>query len=230
MDKSKQTKAIIGAGTGLGKSILTYDDHFDAYIPIPSEGGHSDLPIENDFEFQLVEFVKKLRGISQPLSYEEVLSGRGLESIYLFLRNSNRFKETQYTQEIDNSMDKTPLISKNRKLDETCKEVFRLFTRFYARCAKNFVLDTLSRGGLYIAGGIAAKNLDIFSTEEFINEFENAFNRSDLLKEIPINVITNYNVSLYGACYAAMYELLNKNHNNRKIINWCFIIRFKGGG
>jgi len=208
--KSKSTRAIIGAGTGLGKSILTYEENFNAYIPIPSEGGHSDLPIENDFETQLVEFIKKLRGISQPLSYEEVLSGRGIESIYLYLRNIEKTKETKYTKEIDESSDKTPLISKYRNLDEICKETFRLFTRFYARCAKNFVLDTLSRGGLYIAGGIAAKNKDIFSTEDFLNEFENAFNRIDLLKEIPINVITNYDVSLYGACYAAMYKLLSK--------------------
>jgi glucokinase len=206
----KTTKAIIGAGTGLGKSILTYDKHFDAYIPIPSEGGHSDFPAQNKLEMQLVEFVKKLRGISMPLSYEELLSGRGIEGIYLFLRDKKDIKETQYTKEIDDTYDKTPLISKYKKLDKTCKETFRLFTRFYARCAKNFVLDTLSRGGLYIAGGIAAKNKEIFSTKEFINEFENAYNRTELLKEIPINVIINYDVSLYGACYAAMLKLLTK--------------------
>jgi glucokinase len=210
LDESKPAKAIIGAGTGLGKSILNYDSNFNAYIPIPSEGGHSDLPVKNDFEIKLVDFVKKLRNISQPLSYEEVLSGRGIESIYLFLRSLEKFNVTQYTNEIDESIDKTPLISKYRNIDETCKETFQLFTRFYARCAKNFVLDTLSRGGLYIAGGIASKNRDIFSSDEFINEFENAFNRTDLLKDIPISVIVNYDVSLYGACYAAMYKLYSK--------------------
>jgi glucokinase len=207
---SKPTKAIIGAGTGLGKSILNYDNYFNAYIPIPSEGGHSDLPFKNDFESQLVEYIKKLRNISQPLSYEEVLSGRGIESIYLYLRSIGKFRDTQYTEEIDSSIDKTPLISKYRNIDETCKETFHLFTRFYARCSKNFVLDTLSRGGLYIAGGIASKNKEIFTTNEFIDEFENSFNRTDLLKEIPISVIVNYDVSLYGACYAAMYELLRQ--------------------
>ena len=189
---------------------MTYDNNFNAYIPIPSEGGHSDLPIKNDFEFQLVDFVKKLRNISLPLSYEEVLSGRGIESIYLFLRSLEKYCDTEYSKEIDESSDKTPLISKYRKMDETCKETFRIFTRFYARCAKNFVLDTLSRGGLYIAGGIASKNRDIFSSEEFVNEFESGHNRSDLLKKIPINVIVNYDVSLYGACYAAMYKLYSK--------------------
>lgn len=210
MRSSTATKVIIGAGSGLGKSILTYDEHFNAYIPIPSEGGHGDFPAQSDVEMQLVRYVKKLKGISQPLSYEEVLSGRGIESIYLFFRNTQEFRDTQYTKEIDNAVDKPPLISKYRDLDETCKETFRLFTRFYARCAKNFVLDTLARGGLYIAGGIAAKNKEIFASRDFTVEFENAYRRTDFLKTVPINVIVNYDVSLYGTCYAAVYKLLSK--------------------
>jgi len=207
---SKETKIILGAGTGLGKSILTYDKIFNAYIPIPSEGGHADFPAQNNLEMQIIEFVKKIRGISQPLSYEELLSGRGIESIFLFLRNTKESKETNYTKEIENAVDKASLISKYKDLDETCKKTFCLFTKFYARCAKNFVLDSLARGGLYIAGGIAAKNKEIFTTKEFIFEFENAYNRTDLLKTIPISVIVNYDVSLYGACYAAMYKLLSE--------------------
>lgn len=204
------TKAIVGAGTGLGKSILTYDKHFKAYIPIPSEGGHEDFPPQNDLEMQLVKFIKKLRGISQPLSYEELLSGRGIEGIYLFLRNTQESSSTQYTNEIDNVDDKASLISKYKDIDETCKKTFSLFTRFYARCAKNFVLDTLAIGGLFIAGGIAAKNKEIFTSNEFFEEFENAYRRSNIMKNIPINVIINYDVSLYGACYAAMYKLYNE--------------------
>jgi glucokinase len=199
-------KAILGAGTGLGKSILIYDENFNAYIPIPSEGGHGDFPAQNNFELELTEFVKKLRGINQPLTYEEFLSGRGLESIYLFLRNKQEKIKTNFSDEIDNAVDKAPLISKYKEQDETCKETFRIFTRFYARCAKNFVLDSMALGGLYIAGGIAAKNKDIFKSKEFFREFENAYQRSDILKEIPIYIIVDYNVSLHGACFAAMLQ------------------------
>ena len=203
---STATKAILGAGTGLGKSILTYNKHFNAYIPIPSEGGHGDFPAQSDFEMELIRFIKKLRGIPQSLTYEEVLSGRGLESIYLFLRSKQELGESGYTKEIENAIDKAPLISKYRELDDTCKETFRLFTRFYARCAKNFVLESMSLGGLYIAGGIAAKNKEIFESPEFFNEFENVYQRRDILEEIPIYVIVNYDVSLYGACLAAMLQ------------------------
>jgi len=81
-----------------------------------------------------------------------------------------------------------------------------LFTLFYARCAKNFALNTLATGGLYIAGGIASKNKKIFTSKIFKDEFENAYRRADVLKSIPISIIVNYNVSLYGACFAAMYQ------------------------
>lgn len=203
----KATKAIIGAGTGLGKSILVYDEYFDAYVPIPSEGGHEDFPVYDSFEQDLVNFVKKLRNITQPITYEELLSGRGLESIYMYLKNLGKFEVSQFTKEIDGSTDKAVLISKYKEQDETCAEAFHLFTRFYGRCAKNFVLDTLATGGLYIAGGIASKNIEIFSTEEFLDEFENAYRRTDVLKSVPISIVMDYDVSLYGACFAAMYNM-----------------------
>jgi len=208
-DPSKTTKAILGAGTGLGKSILIYDEHLNAYIPIPSEGGHSDFPAQNDFEFKLLEFIENLRNFSEPVCYEELLSGRGIESIYLYLKqNSNR--ETSYSKEIEKATDKAALISKYRTIDDTCKETFQLFTRFYGRCAKNFVLDTMATGGLYVAGGIASKNKDIFLSNEFLDEFENAYHRDDVLKQTPIYVIMNYDVSLYGTCFAAMYKNLGE--------------------
>ena len=201
------TKALLGAGTGLGKSILIYNKNLDIYVPFPSEGGHGDFPPQNDFEMQLVQFIKRFRAISQPLTYEELLSGRGIENIYLFLKNSKRFEATDYTKEINEVAEKVSLISKYKELDETCKEVFRLFTKFYARCAKNFVLDTMAIGGLYIAGGIASKNKEIFKSKEFFEEFENAYRRGEVLKEIPVYIIINYDVSLIGACLAAMYHI-----------------------
>ena len=200
------TKALIGAGTGLGKSVLIYDKNLDIFVPLPSEGGHGDFPPQNDFEMELVQFIKKSRLISQPLTYEELLSGRGIENIYLFLRNSKQFETTKHTHEIDKVAERVSLISKYREIDETCKETFRLFTKYYARCAKNFVLDTMATGGLYIAGGIASKNKEIFNSEEFYNEFENAYRRRELLKEIPLYVITNYDLSLIGACLAAIFH------------------------
>lgn len=208
---TRQTKAIIGAGTGFGKCILFYDHHLKAYFPNSSEGGHGDFPIYDDFEQRLINFIEKEKKDSFPVCYEDVLSGNGIESIYSFLLQDKNYKSSEYQDIIGNSIEKVSLISKYREIDEICKETFQYFTKFYGRCAKNFVLDTLAAGGLYIAGGIASKNSDIFQTDEFLFEFENSQKRKKILKKIPIYVIMNYDVSLYGTCFTAMYKILNEN-------------------
>jgi len=205
--RPKSTKAVIGAGTGFGKSILAFDDKIKAHLPLPSEGGHSEFPLQDNFEIGLASYIKEKIGISKPISYEEILSGRGLENIYYYLRQKQGYLTTIYSRKIDDSLDKAEAISKYKTVDETCKETFRLFAKFYGRCAKNFVLDSMALGGLYIAGGIATKNKEIFQSKDFLDEFENAYRRGNILKEVPIYVIINYDVSLYGACFAAMLNV-----------------------
>ncbi len=193
-----ETRAVIGAGTGLGKSILSFDGK--RYVPIPSEGGHADFPPHDRFDLDLADYVRG--GRKTPASYEDLLSGRGIERIYDFLRE--RLGETDLTAEIEGAKDRAALISKHRQIDPLCRETFRIYAKLYARCAKNFVLESLATGGLYIAGGIAAKNREIFVSPEFQAEFLNAEKQRHLLERTPVRVITNYDVSIMGACNAAV--------------------------
>jgi glucokinase len=199
----RPSKAIIGAGTGFGKAILVYRDMHDAYMPIPTEGGWSDFPVQGEREGELMGFLKKYQGSEGNVACDDVVSGRGIESIFMFLRSTGEFKETKYTEDVLNSLDKPAVIGRHRERDRMCRETFKLFTRFYARCARNFCLESLARGGLYLAGGIASKNPDIFRTKDFTKEFENSRKMENILKEIPIYLIVNYDVGLYGACFAA---------------------------
>ena len=201
---SMATKAIIGGGTGLGKCILIYSKEHNAYLPMPSEGGHIDFPAQNNFEIKLLDFIKNHTGIGDSVSCEEILTGKGIEYIYLFLKELRGFKNTEATRSINSAVEKAPLISKFRNSDSNCKETFRLYTIFYARIAKNFALDVFARGGLYISGGIAAKNSEIFRTEEFIVEFERVGKVQKILQNIPIWVLTDYGAGMCGAAYAAV--------------------------
>jgi len=205
-----QNRAIIGAGTGFGKCFLTYDKTLQTYIPHHSEGGHSDIACYCQNEKKIFDYIKIIKNLSAPVSYEDILSGSGIEYIYSFLLNQKKGESDVIHSHIANSDDKASLISKYRHEDEICQKTFELFTCFYARCAKNFVLDTMATGGLFIAGGIASKNSDLFKTQYFLDEFMYSQKRSDVLKNIPIYVILNYDISLYGACFAAIHKNLEK--------------------
>jgi glucokinase len=200
------TKAVIGAGTGLGKCLLLYDKHRNTYIPHPSEGGHGDFPIHDENEQKIITYIKQQRKLQQPVSYEDLLSGDGITSLYSYLASTKYKNQSTSLHHMPLTDDAAAAIALQRHTDPLCNETFQIFTRFYGRCAKNFVLDTYATGGLYIGGGIAAKNKDIFSSTIFLDEFENTHKQAQILKNTPIYIIVNYNVSLYGACYAGLLQ------------------------
>ncbi len=197
----KSNILVIGAGTGLGKTLLVYDKEEKFYKPIASEAGHIDFPAQTEDEIKLIEFVKRRNKIRQSVSYEQVLSGPGLKNIYLYLRKSGKFRNTKYTKEIDKSSCNSELISKYRKNDKTSKAVFEIFRNNYAKFARDMSLDGLSLGGIFIAGGIATKNKDIFG-RKFISIFEQSHDGAYILKKMPINLISDLSIGLLGAGFA----------------------------
>lgn len=191
-------KAIIGAGTGLGKCILLPDG--ERYKPIASEGGHSDFPCQEDLDVGLVRHIAKINKSAFPVSCEMLLSGRGLEGIYSYAKMM--YGQTKVTRMIDNHAEKPALISMHRKKDIVCRKVFEMFSRAYAIAARNFCLEGMSFGGLYLAGGIAAKNQDIFS-RKFTREFCRNRVFGNALKAVPVYLIKEHDVGLYGAVFYA---------------------------
>jgi glucokinase len=200
-------KTVIGAGTGFGKTILTYSTTNNIYQPHPSEGGHADCPLYTKDEYELFKYIKNTKHQNQPITYEDILSGQGISTIYTYLRKNSQSTETEISKEIENAKDKTPLISKYQHQDKTCRETFTLVSKIYARCAKNIALETIPTGGLYIAGGIAQKNQVALFDTTFLDEFYNAYQRTFLLKTIPIYLITDSHLGLRGASFAAIKHL-----------------------
>ena len=197
----KKPIVLLGAGTGLGKSILTWDKKTKRYLSLKSEGGHGDLVINSKEEFKFLENLKREKKLDN-VSWEDVLSGKGLTNIYKHLYKKH--KTTIYTKKIVKNYFDPMIISKYHKKDPACKETFKWFTKFYGRCAKSLALDAMAQGGVYIGGGIAAKNYDNFKWKEFKQEFMNSKKQRKLLQKIPVYAIKNYDVSLYGSAAAAL--------------------------
>jgi glucokinase len=73
------TKLALGPGTGLGVACTVADGH-GGWIANPGEGGHADLACNNDRELAIMFQLMRQFG---HVSVERVLSGPGLEALYL---------------------------------------------------------------------------------------------------------------------------------------------------
>ena len=199
-------KVIAGAGTGLGMSILVFDEAEQRYLPTPSEGGHQVFAPTDRFEFELMEFVRKKRGGNLPVDVECLLSGRGLVSIYDFIVSRTRSEASDIVGEIAASQEaeKPAVISGYSGKDPVCRQTFKTFVKIYASVLRDAALCLMARGGVYIAGGIAQKNIDFFMDGLLVEEFEKSYSHSYVLQEIPLFVIMNYDVSLYGAASVSL--------------------------
>lgn len=198
-DHRQANRACIGAGTGLGKVVLIWHTHCHSYVPIASEGGHADCSAQDSRDMALFDFIKAEKGMGCPISWEEVLSGRGISWIYKFLGTIASYESTAITTEIAEHQFQPDRISAYAQKDSRCADTFAYYSTLYARCAKNFALDVLARGGVSLAGGIAAKNVSLFKDPLFMQEFTRCGRYSKLLADIRVQVVLDYNVSLFGA-------------------------------
>ena len=73
-------KLVVGIGTGF--NIAPVFDLEAGRVVTPSESGHANLPIRNEMELRLCQFVSTAHGFP---AVEDVLSGRGIERVYAFL-------------------------------------------------------------------------------------------------------------------------------------------------
>ncbi|MBI4482685.1 MAG: glucokinase [Acidobacteria bacterium] len=215
----KAVKGILGAGTGLGMSILVYQESKQTYVPLPSEGGHVDFPAQDEDAILVLEYLRERVNNSpeNPVECEYAVSGPGLHNIYAALESSMKFDhrpEVRKKLESLSDLDRPAAIHAYYRQDPLCNKAVGLFVRFYARTAKNLALMTLPYGGVYLAGGIAPKILDILQEGTFMEEFGRmdrpAYCR--ILARIPVYVVMDYHVSLYGMARVAAHFMKEFGH------------------
>lgn len=204
--------AVIGAGTGLGQGFLIQQQ--DSYQVFASEGGHADFAPRSELEFQLLKYLLDKHDI-QRISVERVVSGQGIVAIYQFLRDrlqSNNSEVGQivksWEQQIghrEKTVDPAAAIATAalEKRDALSEQTMQLFVEAYGAEAGNLALKLLPYNGLYVAGGIAAKNLALLQSGSFLRAFTGKGRMNSLLESIPVHIVLNSRVGLIGAAIAA---------------------------
>ncbi len=177
--------AILGAGTGLGEANLVHDGL--KWDVIPSEGGHADFAPQDEEQTRL--FLALLAKYGH-VSWERLLSGLGLVNIHNFLSGEERPYDESLPMEIAKAL---------ASGDPVAARTFEIFVDIYGAEAGNMALRLLARGGVYLAGGVAAKNIDRFTDGRFMKAFLRKGRFQHVLAAIPVNLITNPKVGLMGA-------------------------------
>jgi len=179
--------AVIGAGTGLGKALLVQDEK-NGCRAIPSEGGHANFPFLTGRETAYQEFLMQERH-EQYITGNTVVSGKGLSYLHRFL--TGRVKEPEDVVKEFSSYPDTLAWAAN----------------FYARVCRNYVLETLCLGGLYVAGGLAARAPELLRHPEFEKEFRSSDTMAHLLAQVPVYLIRDENSGLWGGAVLARQTL-----------------------
>lgn len=198
--------AIIGAGTGLGEGLLVHNGR--EYQVVATEGGHADFAARSTQEFELVRYICHQKQLDR-ISNERIISGAGVVAIYQFLRDTGNLSENPDLANVVKIWESQPETAVNpageisamaiAKTDPLAQAAMQMFVAAYGAEAGNLALRTLSYGGLFIAGGIAAKNIPLITDGTFLNAFNYKGRVSNLMPDIPVGVILNPQVGLLGA-------------------------------
>jgi glucokinase len=104
--------------------------------------------------------------------------------------------------------DPAPVIAEHAldRRDEACVRAMELFTTAFGAQAGNLALTVLSSGGVYLAGGIAPQIIPALRWGHFVNALRDKGRLSDFTTRVPVHVITNPDVAIYGAAAVAAHD------------------------
>ena len=138
----------------------------------------------------MCSFLKKKFG-GDYLTWNNVVSGRGLSFVHEFLTG-----DSIEPKDVAEGFDRFA-------------ETLEWCSSFYGRVCRNFALETLCFGGMYIAGGVAAKNPVLVEHPNFEKAFRNSKVHHAVLEKIPVFLIDNQDSGLWGAGFYGV-QILNR--------------------
>jgi glucokinase len=180
------SRLVMGPGTGLGVAGMVHARHI--WIPVPGEGGHVDIGPRSERDYEIWPHIERIDG---RVSAEQMLCGRGLVNIYRAVVKANggapRF--TAPAEITSAALEES---------DREAKEALDVFVTCLGRLAGDLALVFMSRGGVFLTGGIAQKIIPALKRDMFREAFEDKAPHTELLKRMPVYVITHPRGALAG--------------------------------
>nr|WP_319250941.1 glucokinase [uncultured Celeribacter sp.] len=186
-------RLVVGVGTGFNAAPVfeTGNGRFVA----PSECGHANLPIRNDQELALCNFVETAHGFP---AVEDVLSGRGLERVYLFLGTQSGEAYEKSAADIMAAVEAGD--------DPRATEAARLFVKILGTVVGNLSLVQLPFGGVYLVGGVARHITPYLERFGFAEAFRDKGRFAGFMNNFSVSAIEDDYAALTG-CASHLHKL-----------------------
>ena len=177
----------IGPGTGTGVATVVFDEQGKPVI-VEGEGGHVDFAPITDMEF---EVLKHLRARFGRVSIERLLCGAGIVNIYQALA-AIRGQHAEFETPGD-------IGAAAQKDNPLASEAMAMFFAVLGSSAGNLALTSGAMGGVFIAGGIAPRYIDLLRRSDFRARFLAKGRFADYTTNIGTYVRTHKDPGLLGA-------------------------------
>ena len=190
IEQPDRLRLVIGPGTGLGVCGLIRSS--GGWVPIPTQGGHSDLAANTSLEIEILTLLQKKFG---HVAVERILSGPGIVNLYEALCEING-KDILF-----HSPSEITAAAINPNPDHLSKETLHLFCQIFGSVTGSIALTTGSLGGIYITSDLIRNFLDFFISSDFVQNFENKGRMKYYMTDIPIYLSKKENMGLLGATH-----------------------------
>jgi glucokinase len=201
-------RLVVGAGTGLGVGyVVKVRSKVEAF---PSEGGHVTLPVYDDESRGFQAWLEGSYNFAP--GAEAGVSGQGIANIFAYLAEreaaSGSLPGPAAREILETEPAERPaLVASASGSDPLCAKAMDMFVKLYARVAADHTASFLPAGGVFLAGGIPAKNEEFFlQGGRFMSMYEKSYAKHirAILAKTPVMIVKDYSISLYGAANAAV--------------------------
>ena len=181
------TPMVVG-GPGTGYGLATLIPFGEDYLVVGGEGGHQAFSPRDDYE---IELLKRLQVQHGYVSTERVAAGMAFDDVLaatfdIFARSPETLTPADVLKLADQG-------------DQMCMAFCQMRANVTMTALGDAALAAAALGGAWLAGGVSVRLQRFLQSDEAIERFSGRGRMTDLMKDIPINMITSDEAALIGA-------------------------------